>query len=285
MTDSLQALLDLLDLEPLESDLFRGQSPKENRQRTFGGNVIGQALVAATRTVEGRRPHSLHAYFMRPGDPNVPIIYDVDCIRDGRSFATRNVVARQHGRAIYNMAVSFQIDEEGPEHQMPMPDVPEPETLPDELERRAAIVHRLPESARERYLADRAIDIRPVSPADPSDRTPRLPVGRFWARTRKPLPDNFDRHECVIAYASDMTLSETALGPHGTTWHSGTHQTASLDHSMWFHRPFRADEWLLFDQMSPSSSGARGFNFGNIFTRDGRLVASMTQEALLRPQK
>lgn len=275
MPDQLQTLLDLLDLEPLEADLFRGESPQEDRQRVFGGHVIGQALVAATRTVSERRVHSLHAYFMRPGDPKVPIIYDVDCIRDGRSFTTRQVVARQHGRAIYTMSASFHIREDGPDHQMPMPEAPPPEDLPDRLEN----------SPRTAYLADKAIDIRPVNPVDPAQPELRPPYGRYWARTRQPLPDNFDRHECVLAYASDMTVSETALGPHGVTWYAGTHQTASLDHSMWFHRPFRADEWLLFDQMAPSATGARGFNFGNIFTRDGRLVASMTQEALLRPKR
>ncbi|MBT6093678.1 MAG: acyl-CoA thioesterase II [Rhodospirillaceae bacterium] len=285
MPGTLKTLLDLLDLETLEADLFRGQAPKEDRQRVFGGHVIGQALVAAARTSEGRRPHSLHAYFLRPGDPKVPIIYDVDCIRDGRSFTTRNVVARQHGRPIYNMSVSLMVDEKGLEHQISMPDVPDPDDLPEERERRAALLHRIPEKSQARFMADRAIEIRPIDPRDPVEPDPAPPIERYWARTRQPLPDDFDRHECVLAYASDITLLATCLVPHGTTWYGGKILSASLDHSMWFHRPFRADEWLLFDQTSPSSSGGRGLNFGNIFARDGRLVASMTQEGMVRVRR
>jgi acyl-CoA thioesterase-2 len=282
MSGTLQNLLDLLDLEPLESDLFRGHAPKEDRQRVFGGHVIGQALVAAMRTAEGRKPHSLHAYFLRPGDPKVPIIYDVDCIRDGRSFTSRHVVARQHGRAIYHMAVSLQVVEDGIEHQLPMPDVPDPETLPDEQSRREALLDRIPEAGRKRFMADRAIEIRPVDPKDPVHPEPGPPFERYWARTRHPLPADFEHHECVLGYASDATLLATCLVPHGITWYTGKTVSASLDHSMWFHRPFRADEWLLFDQMSPSSSGGRGFNTGNIFSRDGRLIASMAQEGMMR---
>jgi len=282
MPDTLQTLLDLLDLETLENDLFRGRAPKADRQRVFGGHVIGQALVAATRTVEGRSAHSLHAYFLRPGDPRVPIIYDVDCIRDGRSFTSRRVVARQHGRAIYHMSVSFQVNEEGVEHQIDMPDVPMPDDLPDEKERRAAIAHLIPKKSQMRFLSERPIEIRPINPRDPIDPAPAPPISRYWVRTRKSLPDGFDRHECVLAYASDMTLAETALWPHGMSWQSGRTVSASLDHSMWFHRPFRADEWLLFDQSSPSSFGGRGLNFGNIFAADGRLIAAMTQEGMVR---
>ena len=285
MPDTLQTLLDLLDLEPLESDLFRGQAPKERRQRTFGGHVIGQALVAATRTVEDRPAHSLHAYFLRPGDPKVPIIYDVDCIRDGRSFTSRRVVARQHGRAIYHMSVSFQTAEDGLEHQIEMPDVPLPDELPDERERRASVAHLIPEQSRERFMAERPIEIRHVTQRAPVDPDPAPPVSRYWVKTRKPLPEGFDQHECVLAYASDMTLAETALWPHGLTWHSGKAVTASLDHSMWFYRPFRADEWLLFDQSSPSSFGGRGLNFGNIFSADGRLIAAMAQEGMIRKRR
>lgn len=285
MSDVLQTLLDLLDLEVLESDLFRGHGPKTDRPRVFGGHVIGQALVAATRTVDGRRPHSLHAYFMRPGDPSVPIIYDVDGLRDGRSFLTRNVVARQHGRPIYQMSVSFMVREEGFDHQAPMPDVPGPDDLPTEAERRADLVHLIPEDQRERYLSTRAIEIRPIDAPNPPEHEPREPVRRYWARTVAPLPADFAEHEGVLAYASDMTLAETALAPHGVTWYSDRLISASLDHSMWFHRDFRADEWLLFDQSAPSAMGGRGLNFGNIFARDGRLVAAMAQEGMIRQRR
>ena len=282
MSDVLQTLLNLLDLEILEADLFRGHGPKSDRPRVFGGHVIGQALVAASRTVEGRRPHSLHAYFMRPGDPSVPIIYDVNILRDGRSFATRNVVARQHGRPIYQMAVSFMKVEEHFDHQTAMPDVPFPDDLPPENERRAALAHLLPEADQQRFLSERAIEIRPIDAPLPPTHEPREPVRRYWARTLKPLPVDFTEHDCVLAYASDMTIAETALAPHGQTWYSDEIVTASLDHSMWFHRDFRADEWLLFDQWAPSAKGGRGLNFGNIFTVDGHLVASMTQEGMIR---
>ncbi|MCP5368761.1 MAG: acyl-CoA thioesterase II [Hyphomicrobiales bacterium] len=287
MTDALANLIALLDLEVLEADLFRGRSPQESRQRVFGGHVIGQALVAATRTVEGRQPHSLHAYFLRPGDPRVPIIYDVDCIRDGTSFTTRRVLARQHGRAIYSMSVSFQVPEDGLDHQMPMPDVPAPEDLPPEAERRAAQADRIPEAMRAWYLHNRAIETRPIDPPDPMAPGVLPPVRRYWVRTTAPLPADAAPalHQCVLAYASDMTLLETCLAPHAMTWYSARLQAASLDHAMWFHRPFRADDWLLFDQQTPSTSAARGFNFGNVYRRDGALVASMAQEGLIRPRK
>ena len=285
MSDVLKTLLDLLDLEVLEEDLFRGHGPSSDRPRVFGGHVIGQALVAASRTVENRRPHSLHAYFMRPGDPSVPIIYDVDLMRDGRSFATRNVVARQHGRPIYQMAVSFMTSEEHFDHQAKMPDVPAPEDLPPEQERRAALANLLPEGDRVRFLSERSIEIRPIDAPDPPKHAPCEPVRRYWVRTLKPLPADFTEHDSILAYASDMTIAETALAPHGQTWYSDELLTASLDHSMWFHREFRADNWLLFDQWAPSSKGGRGLNFGNIFTKTGLLVASMTQEGMMRRRK
>jgi len=285
MPDITQTLLDLLDLEVLEADLFRGHGPKEDRPRVFGGHVIGQALVAASRTVEGRRVHSLHAYFMRPGDPAVPIIYDVDCTRDGGSFTTRLVTARQHGRPIYTMSVSFMVKEDGFDHQTQMPDVPGPDDLPPEAERRAALVDRIPEKARKRFLSERSMEIRPIDPPAPPRHEPTEAVRRYWVRTRKPLPADFTEHDCVLAYASDMTLAETALAPLGQTWYSDELLSASLDHSMWFHREFRADEWLLFDQWAPSAMGGRGLNFGNIFTQDGRLVASMTQEGMIRRKR
>ena len=285
MGESIKTLLDLLDLEVLEADLFRGHGPKSNRPRVFGGHVIGQALVAASRTVKDRLPHSLHAYFMRPGDPSVPIIYDVDLLRDGRSFATRNVVARQHGRPIYQMAVSFMVKEEHFDHQTVMPDVPLPEELPNEYQRRKGLVHLLPETDHERFLSERSIEIRPIDAPDPPTHDPGEPLRRYWARTLQPLPSEFTEHESVLAYASDMTIAETALAPHGQTWYSDEVVTASLDHSMWFHREFRADEWLLFDQWAPSAMGGRGLNFGNIFTEDGRLVASMAQEGMMRRRR
>ena len=285
MSESLRTLLDLLDLEVLEADLFRGHGPKSSRPRVFGGHVIGQALVAASRTVKDRPPHSLHAYFMRPGDPSVPIIYDVDLLRDGRSFATRNVVARQHGRPIYQMAVSFMVKEEHFDHQTVMPDVPLPEELPNEHKRRKGLVHLLPETDHERFLSERSIEIRPIDAPDPPTHDPGEPLRRYWARTLQPLPSEFTEHESVLAYASDMTIAETALAPHGQTWYSDEIVTASLDHSMWFHREFRADEWLLFDQWAPSAMGGRGLNFGNIFTEDGRLVASMSQEGMMRRRR
>ena len=285
MGESLKTLLDLLDLEVLEADLFRGHGPKSSRPRVFGGHVIGQALVAASRTVKDRLPHSLHAYFMRPGDPSVPIIYDVDLLRDGRSFATRNVVARQHGRPIYQMAVSFMVKEEHFDHQTVMPDVPLPEDLPNEHQRRKGLVHLLPETDHERFLSERSIEIRPIDAPDPPTHDPGEPLRRYWARTLQPLPSEFTEHESVLAYASDMTIAETALAPHGQTWYSDEVVTASLDHSMWFHREFRADEWLLFDQWAPSAMGGRGLNFGNIFTEDGRLVASMSQEGMMRRRR
>ena len=285
MSESLKTLLDLLDLEVLEADLFRGHGPKSSRPRVFGGHVIGQALVAASRTVKDRLPHSLHAYFMRPGDPSVPIIYDVDLLRDGRSFATRNVVARQHGRPIYQMAVSFMVKEEHFDHQTVMPDVPLPEELPNEYQRRKGLVHLLPETDHERFLSERSIEIRPIDAPDPPTHDPGEPLRRYWARTLQPLPSEFTEHESVLAYASDMTIAETALAPHGQTWYSDEIVTASLDHSMWFHREFRADEWLLFDQWAPSAMGGRGLNFGNIFTEDGRLVASMSQEGMMRRRR
>ncbi|MCW8836985.1 MAG: acyl-CoA thioesterase II [Rhodospirillales bacterium] len=282
MGNVLKALLDLLDLERLEENLFRGQSPQDSWQRVFGGQVIGQALVAASRTVEGREPHSLHAYFLRPGDPSVPIIYDVDRIRDGRSFATRRVVAIQHGRAIFTMAVSFQEAEVGMEHQDGLPDVAAPETLPSARDRRLAIADRIPGKFREWFVRERPIEVRPVDPLDLLDPKPAPPRQHVWMKAVADMPDDPVLHKCVLAYASDMSFLETCLAPHGVSWFSDDIQIASLDHAMWFHRPFRMDDWLLYDQDSPSSSAGRGLNRGNVFTRDGKLIASVAQEALIR---
>ena len=282
MEKTLQALLDLLDLEPVEVNLFRGVSPKTGWQRVFGGQVLGQALVAALRTVEDRTAHSFHGYFLRPGDPKVPIVYDVDRIRDGKSFTTRRVVAIQHGRAIFNMAASFQVAEGGLDHQAPMPEVPAPETLESEFERRSRMADRIPEAYRHVFTRERPIEIRPVDPVDEFDPEPAAAAQDVWFRAVAPMPDEASLHQCVLAYASDMTLLDTSTRPHAVSWSNPKFQSASLDHAMWFHRPFRADDWLLYHQDSPSSSGARGFNRGTIYTRDGTLVASTTQEGLIR---
>ena len=275
-------LIRLLDLEPIEVNIFRGISPQDRSQRVFGGQVLGQALVAATRTVEGRLCHSLHAYFLLPGDPKVPILYEVDRSRDGGSFSSRRVVAIQHGRPIFHMAVSFQVEEAGLEHQIDPPAVPPPEDLPSEDDFRRQIADKVPPQYREHFLRRRPIELRPTDRADIFRPEKRPPHQSVWVRTTGTLPDDIALQQCVLAYASDMTLLDTALMPHGVSWFSDEMQMASLDHAMWFHRRFRADEWLLYVQDSPSASGARGFNRGLIYTRDGSLIASVAQEGLMR---
>ena len=282
MQTAIGTLLSILDLEKLEENLFRGLSPQVGWQRVFGGQVIGQALVAAARTVEGRGAHSLHAYFMREGDPAVPIVYQVDRIRDGKSFATRRVVAIQHGAAIFSMSVSFQVAEEGLDHQIKMPDVPPPEELPSEEELKAAYLHNAPEGVRRYWERPRPIELRPVELRHFFSREKLEPLQYVWVRATGTLPDVPDIHRCVLAYASDMTLLDTALFAHGRMIFDPDLQAASLDHALWFHRPFRADEWLLYAEDSPSASGARGFTRGSLFSRDGRLVASVAQEGLIR---
>ena len=283
MSKALDALVELLDLEAIEVNIFRGLSPDEDRQRVFGGQVAGQALVAAGRTVDDDKPvHSLHAYFLRPGDPTVPILYEVDRIRDGRSFATRRVVAIQHGRAIFNLAASFHIDEPGPEHQVPMPDVPDPESLPTFKERMEPYKDMLGDW----YERERPMDGRHITktPLERAANEPLPPRQQLWIKANGQLPDDPLLHACIVAYESDFTLLDTALLPIGIrSWNDGTTMMASLDHAMWFHRPFRADDWLLYDQDSPNAYGARGFARGQIFTRDGRLVVSVVQEGLIRP--
>ena len=280
--EAVDEVLDLLDLEPIEVNLFRGVSPQDRWQRVFGGQVIGQALVASGRTVEDRAAHSLHAYFLRPGDPKAPIIYEVDRIRDGRSFTTRRVVAIQHGRAIFSMAVSYQIDEPGMEHQIDMPDVADPESLKSELELRLAMVDKLPEKYRKHFLRAQPIEMRPVNPRNMFDPQPGEPIQHVWFRATAPVPKTRLLQQCVLAYASDMTLLDTCLLPHGVSWENSNLQSASLDHAMWFHHPFEVDQWLLYSQDSPAASGARGFNRGSIYTREGKLVASVVQEGLIR---
>jgi acyl-CoA thioesterase-2 len=288
MSSALQDVLAILDLEPLEVNLFRGRSPQSRWQRVFGGQVIGQALVAACRTVEDvakRPPHSLHAYFLLGGDPKVPIIYEVDRIRDGKSFTTRRVMAIQHGHAIFSMEVSFHGAEEGLSHQFPMPDVPKPDALPNEAEVRDRVLSLMPDPVRRYYDRERPIELRPVEYGRYLGE--KLEGGRFhmWIRATERLPDEPAIHQCVLAYASDMTLLDAALIPHGRTVFHQDIMAASLDHALWFHRPFRADEWLLYAQDSPNLSGARGFSRGLIFALDGTLVASVAQEGLLRPRR
>lgn len=278
MPTALEDLLVILDLEAIEVNIFRGVSPAENRQRVFGGQVAGQALVAATRTVERGGVHSLHAYYLRPGDPDAPILYTVDRIRDGKSFTTRRVVAIQHGEAIFNLQASFHAEEPGLEYRVTMPDVPDPETLPDFHTRLAPYKEVLGDW----YDRPRAIDTRYVDEPPEVRRGPQAPVQRVWLRADGKLPDDPLLHACVLTYASDMTLLDTTLLPHGITWNDNRVQMASLDHAMWFHRPFRADEWLLYDQSAPSTAGARALAMGSIFSRDGVLVASVVQEGLIR---
>jgi acyl-CoA thioesterase-2 len=282
MQTAIDTLLTILDLEKLEENLFRGLSPQVGWQRVFGGQVIGQALVAAARTVEGRGAHSLHAYFMREGDPAVPILYQVDRIRDGKSFATRRVVAIQHGQAIFSMSASFQITEPGLDHQIAMPDVPPPEELPSEAETQAAYLDKAPEGVRRYWERPRPIELRPVDLRHFLSRDKLEPLQYVWVRAAGALPDDPGIHRCVLAYASDITLLDTALFAHGRMIFDPDLQAASLDHALWFHRPFRADEWLLYAEDSPSASGARGFTRGSLFSRDGRLVASVAQEGLIR---
>jgi acyl-CoA thioesterase II len=284
MPSAIETLLATLDLEPLEANLFRGRSPQVAWQRVFGGQVVGQALVAACRTVDvtARPPHSLHAYFLLPGDPKVPIIYDVDRIRDGKSFTTRRVVAIQHGQAILTMAVSFHRDEPGLTHQAEMPDVPKPEDLPSEAEIKKRIMPAMPDPVRRYYERERPIELRPVEYGRYLGRPVADRRFNVWIRATGKLPDEPAIHQCVLAYASDMTLLDTALIPIGRSVFDKSIMAASLDHALWLHRPFRADEWLLYAQDSPSLAGARGFSRGLIFARDGTLVASVAQEGLLR---
>jgi acyl-CoA thioesterase-2 len=285
MSRAVAELLDVLELEKLEENLFRGRSPQDSWQRVFGGQVIGQALVAACRTVEGRQPHSLHAYFLLGGDPKIPIIYEVDRIRDGRSFATRRVLAIQHGRPIFALTASFQVDEDGFDHGARMPDVPFPEDLPDEAEIRAGAIPSMSPQVRAYFRRERPIELRPVDHQRNAQANPHEGRFRVWVRTTGPLPDDPAIHRCVLAYASDFTLLDTSLVPHGQSVIQENIQAASLDHALWFHRPFRADEWLLYAQDSPSASGSRGFSRGLVFDRAGRLVASVAQEGLIRERQ
>ncbi|MFJ6326429.1 MULTISPECIES: acyl-CoA thioesterase II [unclassified Rhizobium] len=279
----METVLATLDLETIEMNLFRGNSPQVGWQRVFGGQVIGQALMAAQRTVEGDRfAHSLHAYFMLPGDPSVPILYQVDRLRDGSSFNTRRVLAIQHGKAIFALTASFQVDEPGFEHQGDMPAVPMPEELMDEEQIKARYIVHAPENVRRYWAGRRAIEIRPVSIESYFSRSQPSQKQNIWVRLTGPVPDDRLYQKAVLAYLSDMTLLDVALNAHGTSVLDPSIQVASLDHAMWFHRPFKLDDWLLYSQESPSASGARGFTRGSLFTRSGVLIASVAQEGLIR---
>ncbi|MFT7518731.1 MAG: acyl-CoA thioesterase-2 [Kiritimatiellia bacterium] len=286
MRSVLSDLLDLLRLERLETHLYRGRSQDLGWGAIFGGQVLGQALSAATQSAPAdRHVHSLHGYFLRQGDPTRPVIYEVDPIRDGRSFTTRRVVAIQHGRAIFHMSASFQIDEPGLDHHSPAPDAPDPDSLVTEAELWARIAPGIPEPLRSRALHERPIDLRPVDPHDPLKPTAHPPHNMVWYRVPDKLPDDPALHRYLLAYGSDFHFLTTAMQPHAVHWLTPGMQVASLDHAMWFHRPFRLDEWLLHVIDSPSASGARGLVRGRFYDRQGRLVASTAQEGLMRDRR
>ena len=285
MSRALDDLLDLLDLEQIEVNIFRGRSPDVRVQRVFGGQVAGQALVAAGRTVPADRPvHSLHAYFIRPGDPAVPLIYLVDRVRDGRSFTTRRVSAVQHGKTIFTLSASFHHPEPGPEHATPMPAVPPPDAVPPNRERLAKLLGPLDPSF-DRMLKNNPVDLRvagPLTVEAQQDPALRAAANLVWLRVDGELPDDPLLHVCLMTYASDMTLLDSVLLAHGLSWVDGRTIGASLDHAMWFHRSFRADRWLLYAQESPVASGGRGLARGQVFTQAGDLVVSVVQEGLIR---
>lgn len=288
MNETVTALVDLLDIEHLDDALFRGQSPDEfATQRVFGGQVIAQALMAAYRTVDttDRTCHSLHAYFIRPGDPNVPIIYQVDKSRDGGSFTTRRVVAIQHGRQILNMAASFHVSEEGWDYQHQMPDAPDPDSLTDMVSLRKEQAAVVPERFREHFTRPRAIEMREVDPQDLANPVPKPDSQQMWFRIAEPIADDPVLHHCMLAYATDMALLSTGQRPHGLQWFKSNIMGASLDHAIWFHAPIKFDEWHLYTMDAPWTGSARSFNRGMIFNQQGRLVASVAQEGLMRPLK
>jgi len=283
MASILDELVHLLALERLEENLYRGQSEDLGWGVVFGGQVLGQALTAAIRTVPEERPvHSLHAYFLRPGDVRAPIVYDVDRIRDGSSFTTRRVVAIQHGEAIFNLAASFQKVEPGFEHAEEMPKVPGPEALPTDGERLQRHGDQVPDVLRERAFAERPFESRTVEDDDPLTTAVQPPTRHVWFRAVHRLPDTPSVHQALLAYTSDYAFLTTALKPHGVTWLTPGMQVASLDHAVWFHAPFRADEWLLHVMQSPRAAGSRGLVLGRVYTRDGVLVATTAQEGLTR---
>lgn len=282
----LDELVTLLDLEPIEKNIFRGQSQDLGFGNVFGGQVLGQSLSAASKTVDPLfQAHSMHGYFMRPGDATKPIVYTVDCIRDGKSFTTRRTVAVQNGRAIFSMSASFHRDEAGFEHQESMPDIQGPEGIEPELEMAKRLARQAPPGLFDKLLCEKPIEIRVVNPVNPFKPKIMPPEKFVWFRAISTMPDDIATHRYMLAYASDFHLVSTSLHPHGKTFWTPDMQVASLDHSIWFHRPFRMDEWLLCMMKSPSAFKGRGMNIGKIFTRDGLLVATVAQEGLIRPIK
>ncbi|MEO5510262.1 MAG: acyl-CoA thioesterase II [Longimicrobiales bacterium] len=284
MSYTVQDLLELLDLESIEENIYRGLNRDIGTGRVFGGQVMAQALVAAQRTVpEERVAHSMHGYFILPGDMNAPIVYFVDRLRDGKSFTTRRVTAIQHGRAIFNMSASFQIvEDDGPEHQTEMPAAPPPESLVPDLELVRSRADSIPDHLRPILTQDRPIDFRPVDPIDPFDPVARPPRRMLWARVIGDMPRESLANQAVLAYASDYGLLATSLLPHALSIHTPGMQVATLDHAIWFHRPVHYDQWHLYVMDSPSASGARGFTRGSIFNEKGQLIASTAQEGLTR---
>lgn len=286
MSQVLDDLVELLTLEPIEENLFRGRSQDLGFRQLFGGQVLGQSLSAASQTVEpDRHVHSLHGYFLRPGDAGLPVVYLVDRVRDGGSFSTRRVTAVQKGKPIFTCSASFQYDEEGFEHQRSMPDIVGPENLPSELELLTQRAHLIPEAMRDKFLCPKPIQFRPVTAEDPYNPTPGDPVKYVWFRADGTLRDVPALHKYMLAYASDFNLLTTSLLPHGKTVWQRDMQVASLDHSLWFHNELRADDWLLYAMDSPWAGNSRGFSRGSVFNRAGQLVASVSQEGLIRHRK
>jgi acyl-CoA thioesterase-2 len=282
MTHVLNQLIEVLKLKQLDELHFEGCSEDLGFRNVFGGQVCGQAMMAAYRTVADLQAHSMHGYFLRAGDPNLPIQYEAQIIRDGSSFSARRIIARQYDKEIFTLNVSFQKPEKGFEHQFDMPETTEPEVLLSELEMRRRFKHLIPEHLREQFTRDRPIEIRPVNPINYSNPDVRAPYKQNWFRAVGQLPDDQALHHCILTYASDFGLLGTSMLPHGVSFAQKDMQVTSLDHAIWFHRPFRVDEWLLYDMDSPSASSGRGFNRGNIFNQNGQLIASVCQEALIR---
>lgn len=285
MTEVLEKLVELLQLESVDELNFRGCSEDLGFKNVFGGQVLGQAMMAAYRTVDGKDVHSMHGYFLRPGDHGCPIDYEVQVVRNGASFATRRVIAKQHSKEIFTLNASFQTPEEGYEHQFDMPETEGPEGILSELEMRRKFSDLIPEKVKEQFTRDRPIEIRPVNPVNYLKPDVRAPYKQNWFRAVAKLPDDPAIHRCILAYASDFGLLGTSMYPHGISFMQKGMQVASLDHAIWFHRDFRVDEWLLYDMDSPSASQGRGFNRGNIYNQQGVLVASVCQEALIRNRK